>query len=125
MNYTSEINNSYPSQRKIISISSKRQITIPQKAFDLLGFGNEAECFVKGNELIIRPMKTQPDSYFSEQILEELIAEGLSGEELLKKFKEKQRKVRPAVENMLQIAKNAASDNGEYFSYDDVFSAED
>ena len=30
--------------RKIISISSKRQITIPQKFFNLLGFENEAEC---------------------------------------------------------------------------------
>ena len=30
--------------RKIVSISSKRQITIPQKFFNLLGFGNEAEC---------------------------------------------------------------------------------
>ena len=28
--------------RKIISISSKRQITIPQKFFNFLGFGNEA-----------------------------------------------------------------------------------
>ena len=70
-------------------------------------------------------MKIQSDSCFSEQILEELIAEGLSGDELLKKFKEKQRNVRPAVENMLREAQNAASDSGEYLSYDDVFSAED
>lgn len=125
MNYTRETNNSYPSQRKIISISSKRQITIPRKVFDLLGFEREAECFIKGNELIIRPAKIQSDSYFSEQILEDLIAEGFSGEELLAKFKEKQRKVRPAVENMLKKAENAASDNGEYFSYYDVFSVED
>jgi len=125
MNYTSEINNSFPYQRKIISISSKRQITIPQKVFDLLGFEKEAECFVKGNELIIRPAKIQSDSYFSEQILEDLISEGLSGEELLAKFKEKQRKVRPAVEKMLDMAHKAASDNEEYFSYNDIFSAED
>lgn len=125
MNYTRETDNSYPSQRKIISISSKRQITIPRKVFDLLGFEREAECFIKGNELIIRPAKIQSDSYFFEQILEDLIAEGFSGEELLAKFKEKQRKVRPAVENMIKKAENAVSDNGEYFSYDDVFSAED
>ena len=30
-------------ERKIISISSKRQVTIPQKYFDLLGFDDEAE----------------------------------------------------------------------------------
>ena len=44
--------------RKIISISSKRQITIPQKFFNLLGFGNEAECVVRGNEPGIRPIRT-------------------------------------------------------------------
>ena len=125
MNYVSETNNFYSSHRKIISISSKRQITIPQKLFDLLGFEKEAECFVKGNELIIRPAKIQSDASFSEQILEDLIAQGFSGEELLRKFKEKQRKVRPAVEKMLDMAHNAASDSGEYFSYDDIFSAED
>ena len=40
--------------RKIVSISSKRQITIPQKFFEALQFDNEAECVVRGNELVIR-----------------------------------------------------------------------
>ena len=44
--------------RKVLSISSKRQITIPQKFYQLLGFGDEAECVLRGNELIIRPIKT-------------------------------------------------------------------
>ena len=38
--------------RKVLSISSKRQITIPQKFYQTLGFGNEAECIVHGNELM-------------------------------------------------------------------------
>ena len=41
--------------RKILSISSKRQITIPQKFYQALGFGSEAECVVRGDELVIRP----------------------------------------------------------------------
>ena len=69
--------------RKILSISSKRQITIPQKFYQTLGFGDEAECVMRGNELIIRPVKTVAGGEFAEQILAELIAEGLSGEELL------------------------------------------
>ena len=73
--------------RKVLSISSKRQITIPQKFYQTLGFGNEAECIVHGNELIIRPVKTVSGGEFAEQILAELIDEGLSGEALLSKLK--------------------------------------
>ena len=40
--------------RKILSISSKRQITIPQKFYQALEFGSEAECVVRGNELLSR-----------------------------------------------------------------------
>ena len=81
--------------RKVLSISSKRQITIPQKFYQTLGFGNEAECIVHGNELIIRPVKTVSGGEFAEQILAELIDEGLSGEALLSKFKERQAQIRP------------------------------
>ena len=39
-------------KRKILSISSKRQITIPQKFYQALVIGDEAECVMRGNELI-------------------------------------------------------------------------
>ena len=55
--------------RKILSISSKRQITIPQKFYQTLGFGDEAECVMRGNELVIRPIKTVDGGEFAEQIL--------------------------------------------------------
>ena len=111
--------------RKILSISSKRQITIPQKFYQTLGFGDEAECVMRGSELIIRPVKTVSGGEFAEQILAELISEGLSGEELLSKFKEKQAQVRPAVEAMLSDAEEVAEGNGEFATYDDVFGTED
>ena len=44
-------------ESKKVSISSKRQITIPQKFFTLLGFNTEAECIMRGNELVLRPVK--------------------------------------------------------------------
>jgi hypothetical protein len=81
--------------RKVISISSKRQITIPQKS-------------VSGGE-------------FAEQILEDLIKEGLSGEALLSEFKERQAQIRPAVESMLSEAEAVAEGKSDFATYDDVF----
>jgi bifunctional DNA-binding transcriptional regulator/antitoxin component of YhaV-PrlF toxin-antitoxin module len=111
--------------RKVLSISSKRQITIPQKFYQKLGFGDEAECVLRGNELIIRPVKTISGGEFAEQILTELIAAGLSGEALLSKFKEKQAQIRPAVEAMLSDAEEVAKGKGDFETYDDVFGVED
>lgn len=111
--------------RKILSISSKRQITIPQKFYQALGFGDEAECVMRDNELVLRPVKTVAGGEFAEQILAELIAEGLSGKELLSKFKEKQAQIRPAIETMLSDAEDVAEGKGEFATYDDVFGTED
>lgn len=111
--------------RKILSISSKRQITIPQKFYQALGLGDEAECVMRGNELVIRPVKVIPGGEFVEQILEELISEGLSGDELLSKFKERQAAVRPAVEAMLSDAEDASAGSDEFATYEDVFGTED
>ena len=91
-------------ESKKVSISSKRQITIPQKFFTLLGFNTEAECIMRGNELVLRPVKENTSGEFAEQILADLLAQGYQGDELLAKFKEAQSKVRPAVERMIQEA---------------------
>ncbi|MBE5817616.1 MAG: AbrB/MazE/SpoVT family DNA-binding domain-containing protein [Clostridiales bacterium] len=112
-------------EKKIVSISSKRQITIPQKFFSMLGFETEAECIVRGNELVIRPAKQYSGGEFAEMILADLIGEGLSGEELLEKFKEKQASIRPAVEEMIAQAENVANGDGEYATYEDVFGDEE
>ena len=77
-------------ERKMIRISGKRQITIPQKYFDLLGFDTEAECILRGNELVIRPVSERSGGEFAEAILADLISQGYQGEELLAKFKETQ-----------------------------------
>lgn len=107
--------------RKIVSISSKRQITIPQKFFSLLGFTDEAECTVRGNELVIRPTRQTSGGEFAEQILADLISQGYSGDELLRQFRLKQAQVRPAVEKMIADADDTAHGKGEYYTYDDVF----
>ena len=111
-------------EKKIVSISSKRQITIPQKFFAMLGFTDEAECIVRGNELVIRPARQYAGGEFAEQILADLIAQGLSGEELLTQFKKKQAQVRPAVEAMIAAAEEAAHGNTAFSSYEDIFGDE-
>jgi len=116
---------SVPMEMKKVSISAKRQITIPQKFFTMLGFDAEAECMVRGNELVIRPVKTNTGGEFAEQILADLIAQGYSGNELLEQFKKAQSKVRPAVEAMIAEAERVAASESEFVSYEDVFGGEE
>ncbi len=116
---------SIPMEMKKVSISAKRQITIPQKFFAMLGFDTEAECMVRGNELVIRPAKTNTGGEFAEQILADLISQGYSGTELLDRFKKAQKEVRSAVEAMLVEAERVAASESEYETYDDVFGTEE
>lgn len=116
---------SVPMEIKKVSISAKRQITIPQKFFTMLGFDAEAECMVRGNELVIRPAKTNTGGEFAEQILADLIAQGYSGNELLDRFKKAQGQMRPAVEAMMVEAERVAASESEYMSYEDVFDGEE
>ena len=111
-------------ERKRISISSKRQITIPQKFYDELGFDSEAECVLQDGALILRPVRNSGGE-FAEQILADLIAQGYAGEELLEKFKAAQKQVRPAVERLIEEADEiAAKPKGKAISLDYLFGPE-
>lgn len=111
--------------KKIISISSKRQLTIPGAFFAKLGFEDKAECIIRDNELVIRPARIDSNGEFAEEILSDLIKEGYSGQALLKEFKNRQAKVRPAVKKMLDDAHKMATGELESMSYDDVFGEEE
>jgi bifunctional DNA-binding transcriptional regulator/antitoxin component of YhaV-PrlF toxin-antitoxin module len=88
------------------NISSKRQVTIPQVFYEGLGFEKEVEFVRRGNELILRPVRDDMD--FSKEILKDLVAQGLSGQELINEFEVVKSKIRPAVEMMLGDAKAVA-----------------
>jgi len=109
---------------KRISITSKRQMTIPQAFFMQLGFGTEAECMIKDNQLIVKPVREGLHGEFDEEILEDLISQGYTGKELLDKFKEYRKQVRPAVEAMLNDAHLAAKGEGKIYTDEDVFGKE-
>ena len=116
-----EISSSPYTEQKRVSISSKRQFTIPKKFYTELGFGKEAICMIQDGKLIIIPESHVSGGEFAEYILSDLIAEGFTGDELLAEFKARQQKVRPAVERMLNEARTAANDKSAYKTYDDVF----
>ena len=111
-------------ERKKVSISAKRQITIPRKFYEAIGFTDEAECFLRGNELVIRPLCRNSGGEFAEQILAELISEGFSGDAMLEEFKKRQAKIRPAVKSMLEDARAAALGEGAFATYDQIFGTE-
>ena len=112
-------------EQKRVSISSKRQFTIPQKFYSELGFEREAICTMADGMLIIQPASHISGGEFAEYILADLITEGYSGQNLLNEFKERQAKIRPAVEALLGKARDAAHGKGEYSSYDEIFGSED
>ena len=113
-------------EQKRVTITSKRQFTIPQKFFVELGFDREAVCTMGDGMLIIQPAShVSGGGEFAEQILSDLIAEGFSGQELLNEFRVRQAKVRPAIEAMLEAAKVATAGAGEYSTYDDIFGSEE
>ena len=65
--------------------------------------------------MIVTPVKENEDMEFSDLILEDLIKEGYSGEELLKEFKVRKNNVKPAIQKLISDTEK----NG--VSYEDVF----
>jgi len=112
-----------PVLKKRISVSQKRQITIPIEFFNSLGIEKEVECYLQNNAIVIRPVR-ENSGEFDEEILADLISQGLSGQELLEKFKEMRRQVRPAVERLLEEARLAAAGKAQFSTYKDVFDPE-
>ena len=111
-------------ERKIISVSVKRQLTIPQKYFELLGFNNEAECILQNDGLLIRPLRDRSVSEFSEHILADLISQGYEGHDLLEKFKQYSRAIRPAVLKMLEESEEYAKNGKGRIPMDELFGTE-
>jgi|LSQX01.3.fsa_nt_gb bifunctional DNA-binding transcriptional regulator/antitoxin component of YhaV-PrlF toxin-antitoxin module len=98
-------------EKKRINVSSKRQITIPQKFYEKLGIGTEVECILKEDGIMIKPVQDGNSGYFAEQILKDLIDQGLSGGKLFEEFKAMNAKVRPAVRALIDEANKIARES--------------
>ena len=113
-------------EKKNIPVSSKRQITIPQKFFKALDLESEVECSFTGEEIIIRPVQVET-GYFAQEILNDLVDKGFAGEELKKEFSRLNKAVRPAVKAMLEDARNYAKKYMDNYvdKTDEIFGQED
>jgi bifunctional DNA-binding transcriptional regulator/antitoxin component of YhaV-PrlF toxin-antitoxin module len=107
--------------KKRIRVSSKRQITIPMKFHALLGMSDEVDCHIRNGALIITPIRPEPTGEFAEEILADLVAQGLSGQQLLDKFAETNRKVRPAVQALIAEADKVATAPGNPGQFAEIF----
>lgn len=83
-------------------VSPKRQVTIPQKLFEQAGIKDEVEFGIRGNHIIMRPVREHVgNDYFADLILADLIKEGFTGEQLLEKFRQKQGELHVAIKKLI------------------------
>ena len=93
-----------PKKVKKISVSSKRQISIPKEFYDQLQIGDEVSVELYGNHLLVRPIRGQFDD-FSEDILADLLEEGYKGPQLLTEFKDRKAQIKSAVGFLIEETK--------------------
>jgi len=110
-------------ERKIISVTGKRQITIPLRFYKKLRFGNEVECILTDNAIVLRPFSASDDN-FTLEILKDLISQGYSGEQLLAKFTEQRLKIKKALNNLLEEADEIAAGTRVGVTTKDIFGEE-
>lgn len=107
-------------ESRIINVSQKRQITLPLRFFQDLGLGDQVECSLEDGAIVIRPL-SQDSGEFSVEILKDLVAQGLSGDELTEKFAEQIKQVKSAIGRLLKEADKIASGEIESASMKDIF----
>lgn len=110
-------------KKKRVSISKQRQISIPKEFYDALGLENEAMVEYVGNAIVIRPPATEID--FSKQILEDLVQEGYEGQELVEEFARRKANIKPAIQRLVQEAKDREPIGDDLDAYLDNLTDED
>lgn len=110
--------------RKIINVSSKRQITIPLQFYRQLDLGSEIECLLEDGRIILQPLHRDP-SEFSLEILKDLLAQGYAGDLLLEQFEKQSQAIKKAANQMLEEADAMATGRLPSASFDEVFGSED
>ena len=104
-----------PRKIKRVSVSSKRQVSIPKEFYDELKIGSDVTMELVNNRLIIKPVGNTYED-FSEEILSDLINEGYSGNELIDQFKKRKSLIKPALNSMIAETKTE-----EYTTVDELF----
>lgn len=66
-------------------ISSQMQVRIPRDLYERYGFGSEAEVVATTTGVEFRPIKSESER--CADLLEQLVEQGLAGEELVRRFR--------------------------------------
>lgn len=111
--------------KRRISVSAKRQITIPIEFFKKLGVDKEVECYMDGDQMIIRAVEPDSSGEFAEQILADLISQGYQGSELMEKFKFMNRSIRSAASKLIEEADKIAAGEMPSATMADIFGQEE
>lgn len=91
---------------RLVSVTSKRQLTIPVDFYRELNMSpGKVRCILENGRIIIEPIDTSNFWDFSADILQELVSEGLDGEELINEFKQRKDIVKEAFMYMVNEAK--------------------
>jgi bifunctional DNA-binding transcriptional regulator/antitoxin component of YhaV-PrlF toxin-antitoxin module len=109
--------------RKIISVSKKRQITIPLKFYEYLDLEAEVECSVEDDAIVIRPLARETGE-FSVEILKDLISQGYSGDELIKRFQTQSKDIKKAIKDILEEADKIITKEKISASFDEIFNSD-
>lgn len=90
-------------------VSSKRQVTIPQKFFEQLNLTQDIEFAIKDGNLLIRAAREHTGTdYFADLILADLIEEGVPKEELVIQLRQKLQELSKAKDKLINDSKHAA-----------------
>jgi len=109
--------------RKIISITGKRQVTIPLRFYEQLRFGKEIECVLTDDAIVLRPLSNQDDG-FTMEILKDLVSQGYSGDELLTKFAEQRQNINKAIGILINEADEIAEGKRKGATTEEIFGEE-
>ena len=110
-------------ERKIISVTGKRQVTIPLKFYEKLRFGKEVECFLTNDAIVLRPFSNTDDN-FTMEILRDLVSQGFNGDELIVKFAEQRQSIQKAVGLLINEADEIAEGKRNAATTKDIFGDE-
>lgn len=108
---------------KTISVSKKRQITIPLQFYKHLNLANEVECSLEDGAIVIRPIN-RGTTEFSVEILKDLIKQGYTDDELVEQFELQNKNIKKAIKNIMEESDAIANGEKPASNLDDVFNSD-
>lgn len=90
-------------KKRRVRISTQRQLTIPKEFYTAMNLEDEAMIEFTGKEMIIRSTELEVVD-FSTDILKDLVAQGIAGDELIEEFTRIKASIPVALEAMKKEA---------------------